>query len=141
MFKGNFNDFIERQQAFQARQSENIERNRVLYGQEAGCTFAPEINLTSDIIVETDPKRGKESLEDRMKRLSTKDAKKKEVIKEILEQEYYQELDFKPKINKVSKTLAKTSTINELAYNRKGEEVKSLLEERRAQEELKECTF
>lgn len=58
-----------------------------------------------------------------------------------MEQEYYQNLDFKPKINKVSKTLAKTSSINELAYNRRGEEVKSLLEERRAHEELRECTF
>ena len=84
MFKGNFNDFIERQQAFQARQSENVERNRVLYGQESGCTFAPEINLTSDIIIETDPKRGKETMDDRIKRLSMKDAKKKEVIKELL---------------------------------------------------------
>lgn len=81
MFKGNFHDFIERQQAFQARQTDNIERNRVAYGQEAGCTFQPEINLTSDIIVETDPRRCKETLEDRVKRLSTKDSKKKEVIK------------------------------------------------------------
>lgn len=112
-----------------------------MYGQESGCTFAPEINLTSDIIMETDPKRGKETVEERIKRLSTKDAKKKEVIKELLEQEYYQNLDFKPKINKVSKTLAKTSSINELAYNKRGEEVKSLLEEKRAQEELRECTF
>ena len=41
----------------------------------------------------------------------------------------------------MSKTLAKTSSLNELAYNRKGDDIKTLLEERRAQEELKECTF
>lgn len=56
-----------------------------------------------------------------------KDAKKKEVIKELLEQEYYSDIKFQPKINTISKTLAKTSSFNELAYNWKGEEIKSLL--------------
>lgn len=56
-----------------------------------------------------------------------KDAKKKEVIKELLEQEYYSDIKFQPKINTISKTLAKTSSFNELAYNWKGDEIKSLL--------------
>ena len=77
-----------------------------MYGEAAGCTFKPEINLTSEIIVESDPNRGHETLEDKMARLYLRDKKKNEVIKEIKTAEVYGQLTFQPQINKVSKVLA-----------------------------------
>lgn len=42
----------------------------------AKCTFKPQINVTSEIIVESDPIRGKENEEDKYMRLYRKDMKK-----------------------------------------------------------------
>ena len=55
MFNGNLKDFHSRQTAFLEKQKEN----RVIIDQEHGdkskCTFKPQINLTSEIICESDP--------------------------------------------------------------------------------------
>jgi hypothetical protein len=40
---------------------EKKEEFRQKYSQEAKCTFKPEINVTSEIICESDPKRGFET--------------------------------------------------------------------------------
>lgn len=69
-------------------------------------TFKPQINMTSEIIVESDPKRGNENLDDKMIRLYMQDHKKNEVIKELKTNEVYGNYTFKPEINKVSKALA-----------------------------------
>ena len=76
--------------------------------------------MTSEIIVESDPKRGNENSLEKYERLSKKDQKRQEVVKEMLEKEMYSQFTYKPEINKISKTLAKTSSLNELAYNIKG---------------------
>jgi hypothetical protein len=45
--------------------------------------------VTSEIICESDPKRGIETEEEKYMRLYKKDSKKKEVVKEMLEKEMY----------------------------------------------------
>ena len=49
-----------------------------MYSDAAKCTFKPEINVTSEIIVESDPNRGGETEQERFMRLYKKDAKKSE---------------------------------------------------------------
>ena len=39
------------------------------FGQGANCTFKPEINLTSEIICESDPVRGNENMNEKYDRL------------------------------------------------------------------------
>lgn len=70
--------------------------------------------------MESDPLRGVESEQERIMRLYKKDQKKQEVVKELIEKEVYSQYTFKPQINKISKALAKGSSIDELAYNPKG---------------------
>ena len=62
--------------------------------------------MTSEIIVESDPKRGNENLEDKMIRLYMQDHQKNEVIRELKTNEVYGAYTFQPEINKVSKALA-----------------------------------
>ena len=69
MFNGNLKDFYERQNAFLQKQSENRENGQKQYGDGAQCTFKPAINLTSEIICESDPVRGNENMHDRYERL------------------------------------------------------------------------
>jgi hypothetical protein len=69
---------------------EKKEEYRLKYSEEATCTFKPEINVTSEIICEADPNRGRETDEDKIMRLYKKDQKKQEVIRENIEKEIYQ---------------------------------------------------
>jgi len=45
--------------------------------------------VTSDIIIESDPKRGNETEDERLQRLYMKDFKKQEIVREMLEKEVY----------------------------------------------------
>ena len=54
-------NFLDRQQAFIQNQRENKEKKYCQYSQEAQCTFKPRINFTSEVIVEADPDRCKET--------------------------------------------------------------------------------
>jgi hypothetical protein len=50
--------------------------------------------LTSEIICESDPKRGSENPTERINRLYIEDQKKKEVLREMQEQEMYGKYTF-----------------------------------------------
>jgi hypothetical protein len=140
-YMGNKKEFFERQQAFVERQMEKKEGLKAQYSQEAQCTFKPEINITSEIICEADPKRGAESEEEKVARLYAKDTMKKELIREQMAAEVYEQCTFKPAINKVSRALAREATVEELAYNPSGKQRKEQIAEEVAQKEIRECTF
>ena len=94
MFNGNLKDFHERQNAFLQKQQENRQKAANKFGDGAQCTFKPEINLTSEIICESDPQRGLENQEDRFQRLYEQDRQKIQVVKEMKEQEVYGQYTF-----------------------------------------------
>jgi hypothetical protein len=73
MFSGNMKDFYDRQEAFVKRQYEKREEARKKWADEERFAFRPEINATSEVIVESDPMRGGESEADRIQRLYRKD--------------------------------------------------------------------
>lgn len=88
MFNGNMKDFHARQEAYQQKQQEKIAN---LAKEQEQCTFKPQINLTSQIICESDPNRNQL---DQVSRLYEFDRKKKEVVREIKEQEMYAQYKF-----------------------------------------------
>jgi hypothetical protein len=55
---------------------EKKELARKKWADEERFSFKPEINATSEVIVESDPNRGVENEEDRIMRLYKKDQKK-----------------------------------------------------------------
>lgn len=96
MFSGNMKDFYERQEAFIKKQYEKREEARKKWADEERFSFKPEINATSEVIVESDPNRGGENSQERIMRLYKKDQKKQEVVREIIEREVYSQYTFKP---------------------------------------------
>jgi hypothetical protein len=136
MFSGNLKEFYERQEAFLKRQHEKRQAIVQTY------SFRPEINATSEVIVESDPVRGNETSAERVRRLYSRDQKRQEVVRELVEKEVYSQYTFKPEINKVSRAIARESTtIEELAYNPRGRERKELLQEQLMTQEFSDCTF
>lgn len=93
MFNGNLKDFHSRQTAFLEKQKENREIIDAEHGDKSKCTFKPQINLTSEIICESDPHRIQT---DQVERLYAQDRKKKEVVREMKEQEMYAQYTFQP---------------------------------------------
>ena len=89
MFNGNMKDFYDRQEAFIKRQYEKKEEARKKWADEERFSFKPEINATSEVIVESDPNRGGENDGDRIERLYKRDLKRQEVMRELIEKEVY----------------------------------------------------
>jgi len=139
-------DFYERQIMLEetkkakrrARQADEIRR--------LGCTFRPDIGNSNEILENSHTKSAvyeNESRADTYERLAFKDREDIEANREILEEEIYAGLDFKPKINRMSKMLAKGKRrdIYDLVYDENREMAKMeqiQLDEERFQEA---CTF
>ncbi len=76
MFNGNLKDFYERQEAFNKHIQEKKAEARKKWADEMRFAFKPEINATSEVIVESDPTRGQETSQERIERLYRKDFKR-----------------------------------------------------------------
>jgi hypothetical protein len=59
-------DFYDRQEVFIKRQFEKKEEARKKWAEEERYSFKPEINATSEVIVESDPSRGAETEDQRI---------------------------------------------------------------------------
>jgi len=68
--------------------------------------------------MKADHSRSNETADEKIRRLCNKDAEQLKSHKEQLESFYYAQYDFKPKINDVSRNIARNSSVNELAYKK-----------------------
>jgi len=133
--------FNERQELYQQRKREKEEQKLTKYSCEAKCTFRPEINFTSEILVEADPRRGNETEEERIERLSKKDPKKQEKIKQIRENEFKSKYTYHPRINETSRTMARNHSVDDFAMLEKQKTNREKLLVVAHEKEQKECTF
>lgn len=137
---GNIEDFLERQKIYNEIKKERLERKLSRSIDHTTYTFKPEINLTSEILTRTDQERAKEQMKDKIDRLYKKDYEKIKQRKEQIENFYYAQFDFKPKINEISKFIGQDHSYEDLnrlgsvEKSRRGKDEKSI-------QEHKECTF
>ncbi len=126
---------------YEQRRKERQEQKRVECVREAKCTFRPEINFTSEILVEADPARASETEAERIKRLSRRDAKRQEKVKQISEIEFSSKYTYHPKINETSRTLAKNCSVDELASVERLKTNRAKMLEQAQTKEKEACTF
>lgn len=81
------------------------------------CTFKPQVNETSEILVEVKQERDgrKESLKEKFERLSKEDQRRKEEAQQKVQQNFYSQFKHKPEINPLSKTLVRSKSMDELS--------------------------
>lgn len=81
------------------------------------CTFKPQVNETSEILVEVKQEREgrKETLREKYERLSKEDQRKKEEAQEKAHNNFYSQYKHKPEINPLSKTLVRSRSMDELS--------------------------
>ena len=93
-------DFVTRQELL--RQEQERQFDAVVERVEAEtnqCTFKPSIGNANEVLVHTRPSRLGENEADVVDRLSRQDRKRIERHREEMEQRYYSQFKFKPKLN------------------------------------------
>ena len=133
--------FLERQKMMAEKQKQRKEEIRAKSGAAEQCTFRPAVDRTSSIIVESMPERLNETESDRLQRLYKGDTPYKGKGKARAEQQIYSEVTFEPQINPISKTLGRSASLSELAYNVSKAQEKKQQAEMRVAEMERECTF
>ena len=106
------------------------------------CTFKPNVGSATEVLRHTRPHRLNESNLERIERLSKQDVQNKQQKMKILQKRYFEKnCTFAPKINEISKSLAKSKTVQELTDNRKSRQMKHDIAVRREEELKRQCTF
>jgi len=134
-------DMVARQYLMSDIQKEKIERKVAKMIEEEKCTFNPSINKISNFLVEADAERANETPEQRMERLSKKDAVKREIFQEQMQKAYYDQFSFQPEINEISKGIGKKTSLDCLAYNKEGKQHIKMMQEQSVYAELEGCSF
>mmetsp|Transcript_28557 Transcript_28557/g.50753 ORF Transcript_28557/g.50753 Transcript_28557/m.50753 type:complete len:779 (+) Transcript_28557:58-2394(+) len=136
-YQGSYQSFMERQQAHLEKTRSKQKLLQSEAESDPHCTFRPNIDKNSEYIVESMPHRIAETSEDKFQRMSKEEHVRREQLKAQIEADYYNKFKFEPKINPISKELGRSSTFNDLAYNKDGRKEKRLLvEAQAAMEEL-----
>eukprot|EP00826_Nyctotherus_ovalis_P064682 TRINITY_DN9492_c0_g3_i1.p1 TRINITY_DN9492_c0_g3~~TRINITY_DN9492_c0_g3_i1.p1 ORF type:complete len:538 (-),score=149.73 TRINITY_DN9492_c0_g3_i1:225-1838(-) len=138
-FEPAINQGIEIEQGFFARQTALNEKKQAHIARgldDPKCTFQPEVNPVSEMLISGDPKRVSESTEERINRLHKPDRSKELVVRRKVEQENREKYTYHPNISKKSKEMAYLKKDNEEYETKKRKEKERIEEAQR-----KEYTF
>lgn len=137
---GNIDDFLERQKIYEEIKKERLERKLSKSIENNQYTFNPKINLTSDILMRADTSRANEDIKDKVDRLYRQNTEKIQNRKEQLENFYYAQYDFKPKINPISRFVGRDHNIEDLTNKRESSKARRYRDDRN-RDETEGCTF
>ena len=125
-------DFFNRQNALKERRQAHIAKGL----DDPKCTFQPELNPMSELLINGDPKRINEKIDEKVNRLYKPDRMREEAIKREIEQENRDKFTYHPNINKKSRQIASYKQSSEGYSIKKKEEEKRIYEAKN-----RECTF
>ena len=133
--------------SFLERQNKHIVRReqRLMQKMRESCneyTFKPDIQTTSDVLKKSrHSARENETMKERVERMSRKESKLQENKKDNIKDEYYKQFSYKPKVNKISDKLARSTPLSELVQNQRHKLKMKKVTAKVEQETMKECTF
>ena len=130
--------FLERQYLFQEKKENELLQKRMEADENL---FKPKINEISKFLVEGDPTKQKEDLNDKIKRLAVTDLERREQLKKELKLQEQNQYNFMPTINEISNSLAKPKTCEELADTKDTDKKKQEKMKEKDLKEQKQCPF
>ncbi len=128
--------FEERQELYEQRKKERRQAK-----EQKCCTFHPEINFTSEILVEADPKRSGETETERIARMSRRDEMRQQRIRQEMDAELNSKCTHRPKINEVSRSMARNYSVDDIASVERLKTNRAKMVEQAQVKEKEECTF
>jgi hypothetical protein len=137
-------DFLERQEALE--EEGRVKAAKSLGAQqrleeEAKCTFHPNVGNAGKVLEHTRPARVGESADERIERLFKQDQHDSEQLKEQIQDDYYAQFSYRPKINKISKVLGRAATVDELVADDRGKQSRARAAAKREAAERQSCPF
>lgn len=109
--------------------------------EEEGRLFQPTVSEANDILLTARSARLNESHLERTERLAYVDMKRREAIRQQLEQAHYSQYTHQPKIDTISARLARSKTDAELSANPQGKALKESLAKKKEKLEAESCPF
>lgn len=137
---GNIDDFLERQKIYEEIRKDRLDRKMSKSIENNQYTFKPKINLTSEFLVRADTNRINEKSAEKFERLCNQNYEKIVKKKIQLEEFYYSQYDYKPKINETSKYIGRDHSLTDLAVKKASGKSKDY-RSNHAKEQEQECTF
>jgi hypothetical protein len=101
--------------------------------------FKPTINQNSSLIAHFKRNYSQETLDDKLVRISNDALDKKNKIKDRIQEEHYEQFKFQPKINNISRQLAKSTNVS--TYSEEAKNKKKMQAQAAMAELQKKCTF
>lgn len=138
---GNIDDFLERQKIYDEIKKDRLERKMSKSIENNQYTFKPKINLTSDFLVKSDANRLNENSSEKYERMCNQNYEKILKKKIQLEESYYGQFEYRPKINEVSRYIGKENNVNELANKKINSNKSKDFRSAKVKEQIQECTF
>jgi hypothetical protein len=130
--------FLERQMLFQQRSKGQLQSAAQRVAEQESPTFEPELTRTSQLLAHA--KRETESSAEKMNRLAVRDKERTGELRRSIEEQYYAQFTFQPKLNKISRALAETKEGADVTTSKTGRVSEDLLQE--LEENFKKsCTF
>lgn len=134
--------FYTRQRVLARRAAERSSQTKFQLQQASECTFQPKTADPDRVLAQRNPERLLEGPEQRVQRLSQRDARRMAALREALAAEEAAKYSFVPKINKVSAMVGVARTpdqhLAEAAQRRAAQEAAA---QQLPEREAKECTF
>ncbi len=137
---GNIDDFLERQKIYQEIRKDRLDRKMSKSIENNQYTYKPKINLTSEFLVRADSNRVNEKSNEKFDRLSTQNYEKILKKKILLEENYYSQYNYKPKINETSRYIGRDHSLTDLV-NKKPSGKSKDYRSNHIKEQVQECTF
>lgn len=136
---GQNSDFLKRQEilSIQSQQKQSQLKKKI----NQKYNFKPKVSKTSQMLIDTHPDVGSETLDDKIERLVYKDKQRIDTLKEKIQESHYNQFDFKPKINAISKEMARSLTYEEMANNEHNLRIKEMAKNRIEKQEREIYTF
>jgi len=136
---GKHTDFLKRQEILTLKQQQQQHMLKKQLNRQH--QFKPNVSKTSKFLMETKPELASETPEDRIERLAYRDKQRMEALREMIHDKHYGQFDFKPQINPLSRAMARSTDVEEMAKNEHNKRVKEIAKARLLKEEGKQCTF
>lgn len=139
MLEGTTDTFFDRQ-----RRTADARRRRMqdaVHSDEKECTFQPQVTGADAALSRLRPSRLGETDEERVERLATRDKTRVEQARTAMEEQYYAQFTFKPRINSLSRVLGRAHTVEEHVSNESAKESRQRIQRELDRKHEAECTF
>ena len=133
-----FKQFLARQEEYVKRRADHFQERVASYQERESWNFRPSINENSKKIAE---RLYDEDSKEKIDRLSQFEHARRESARAKREEEYYAKYTYTPKINKLSKTLGKSSSLSQLVYDKEAQMEKQLKAEEYLVQQEHLCSF